>query len=139
MKDLRESIFNQVSAHLLKQARRSVVHDGTGMRCAYRLIDGRACAVGCLIKPAHYKDAIERRNVVDALVTSAVAASLGQALTTVEVGLLDALQRVHDLDLAAWGDDSDIPAWSIVGPLNRVAMQFGLPLLPKPDDAPAGV
>lgn len=132
-------IFNTVARHLLTQARRAVCHSSDGLRCAYRMIDGRACAVGCLIRPEHYHEGIERLNVIDARVTSVLAVSLGRSLSARECSLLVALQNVHDLDLATWGDDSDIPAWSIIGKLNRVALQFDLPPLPKPDNAPAGV
>jgi len=133
-------IFNRVASHLLKQARRAVAHSATGgMGCRYRLCDGRACAVGCLITDQNYHDGLERKNSDDPLVVSAVTASLGRSLTKHEQQLLEALQHVHDIDLATWGDDSGIPAWSIVASLNRVAHRFDLPGLPKPKDAPAGV
>lgn len=134
------AIFTRVAEHLLRQARRAVCHSHTGgLRCAYRLIDGRACAVGCLISTERYRDELERRNPEDPQVVAAVTLSLGRQLTRPDVGLLLALQHVHDLELAAWGDDSGIPAWAIVGPLNRVAEQFNLPLLPRPASTPAGV
>jgi hypothetical protein len=130
-------IFDRVAKHMLKQARRSMAHAATGgLRCAYRLIDGRTCAVGCLIAPEHYRDALELKNATDPLVTSTVAISLGRKLTREDLRLLQALQTVHDVDLSVWGDDSGIPAWSIIGPLNRVAARFGLPLLPPAPNTP---
>lgn len=135
-----KQVFATVSQHMLNQARRAVMHGHSGaLTCVYRLIDGRACAVGCLIRPEHYHASLERQNTEAAEVCTALAASLGYPLVAIEVGLLRALQRVHDIELAAWGDDSGIPAWAIIGPLNRVAVEFGLPLLPRAANTPAGV
>lgn len=47
----KQQIFNTVVAHLRKQGCKSSSPDGV---CAYRMPDGRTCAIGCLIPVEEY-------------------------------------------------------------------------------------
>lgn len=55
-----EQIFEKVSRHLFLQNEKSLDHHG---QCAYRGINGRMCAIGCLIPDELYTPYLEGRNL----------------------------------------------------------------------------
>lgn len=97
-----QEIFDTVARHLLTQKAQSLV-DEDGPECAYRGEGGLKCAIGVLIPDAHYTPTIEGRAVASAEMESVLKDILG---TSYDVGLLIALQNVHDgCAPAGWKDD----------------------------------
>ncbi len=97
MMTLRET-FDKVKAHLLAQNCRSRMPDDS--MCAYRGVNGTACAVGCLIPDEKYSPMIEGRNV-----TQLIAAGMlpDVAVTKTALSMLKNLQFMHDHHpLAYW-------------------------------------
>ena len=87
-----QEIFNRVSQHLLAQGEQSTRRGGG---CAYRGDNGKACAVGCLIKDEAYKPVIEGLSTERAEVRRALMASIGP-VSGKAFDLLSELQIVHD-------------------------------------------
>ncbi len=55
-----QEIFDKVVNHLRAQGAKSEMdHPVAGLMCAYRGIQGRMCAVGCLIPDADYLPTME--------------------------------------------------------------------------------
>lgn len=102
MKSL-QTIFDQVTEHLLTQQRQSTL-DGT---CQYRTAEGLTCAVGCLIDEAHYNDRLEGLSLTTAFRDRHISEHAMLLLNTlINCGinvrdtdtfrLLDRLQLIHD-------------------------------------------
>lgn len=77
--------------------------------CLYKSPDGKMCAVGCLIKPEHYKEDFEGRGVSDADIIEAVTNSVGlvvdrNADDDLAFGLLSGWQAYHDEEYDSFVD-----------------------------------
>jgi|SRR5687768_7570045 len=83
-----QEVFNQITAHLLKQNEKSMV----GLGCAYRSeLLGLKCAAGCLISDTEYtKEMDEGESGWDNLIEKELVPS------TVHDQLIIGLQYVHD-------------------------------------------
>jgi hypothetical protein len=95
-----KDILQFVGDHLLeqnKQARDPVSHGA----CMYRTLDGKSCAVGCLLKDEYYTETLEgrplRSSAVHNALVNALNLSLGHELNQRELNLLVELQYVHDV------------------------------------------
>lgn len=89
-----QDLFTKVATHLLTQNARSL--DET-LIPAYRGLEGRTCAIGCLISDADYTLAMEAQCVTAGVVWSALR--FPEALK----GLLSYLQSIHDMTpVADW-------------------------------------
>ena len=110
-----QEIYNTVRDHLLAQNARATDGDTTLPRCLYRTLDGKKCAVGCLIADDHYTDVLEGDTAEGETVQEALRASGIDADEHLE--LLCELQGVHDCcpDVGLWPQE-----------LARVAGEFGL-------------
>ena len=92
-----QEIFDKVKKHLLKQEVKSVNKEGA---CGYRGLNGRVCAIGCLIPDSLYDENMENLSIWNE--TCIEATLLGQNreladLLGIENGpLLRELQVVHD-------------------------------------------
>lgn len=87
-----QEIFDKVCTHLMTQR----VRASDGMRCRYRAINGRSCAVGCLIEDDVYHHQMEGLNVI------LLASQFGHILPRwfcQHVNLLKDLQIAHDRSL----------------------------------------
>ena len=115
----KQSLFDLVAAHLIKQGRKSVEHphfpesDMLQGSCMYRSPDGLKCAAGALIADEHYSPALEfcivgTEEVDEALRKSGVPHAM--------LGLVRALQFVHDKH----------PPCEWRGALSRCAGVYGL-------------
>lgn len=83
-----QEIFDRVVRHLAKQGRPAAYDDGT---CAYRMPDGEACAIGCLIPDENYSRRLEGKSCYQPSVRAAAGLTAEQAN-----GIGAALQRCHD-------------------------------------------
>ncbi len=90
-----QEIFDKVARHLLAQGELSTLCDMSTR--AYRGVDGRMCAVGCLIMDEHYDPELEGRTVVSEPVLEALELSG----VDVDYALLTKLQWCHDRVLPA--------------------------------------
>lgn len=89
----KKEIFQIVSRHLLEQGEPSF--DNSGM-CAYRGVDGKKCAVGCLIKDEFYSKGLEVISPSpNNLVGKALIAS-GIPDDVLIFSMLRHLQKIHD-------------------------------------------
>lgn len=101
--ETREEIFDYVEAHLKKQGYRSMLATPTGIPttvCAYRGVDGAACAVGCLIADDEYNPGMENNSVMelaDLFGTTGMyrESALPERLIP-HAKMLEALQDLHD-------------------------------------------
>lgn len=85
--------FDTVKGHLLTQMARSVNDSG---ECMYRGLEGRKCAVGCLIPDEEYDVRMERKRA------SVVRQSV-RSLSGLDRGMLERLQVIHDsFDVETW-------------------------------------
>jgi len=103
-----QDVFDQVATHLLTQKERALVSVANkNVRCAYRGVDGRKCAVGCLIADEDYNPAMEgacvawvRRALADEAWLTSENALLKQWLEKSGYEplmlLLEDLQTLHD-------------------------------------------
>lgn len=115
-------VFDRVAKHLLKQNAKAVLPDD--YTCAYRGQNGLKCAVGCLIKKAHYDPRMEGatptdkpRSRAEKRLRTSLKLSLGlKKLDSKLLALLNDLQIVHD--------GYDTPRWP--GELAVVAARHGL-------------
>lgn len=94
-------VFEQVKTHLLTQNEKAY---DTGFGCRYVDADGKSCAVGCLIKPSVYNPVMEGKRASDAIVMSALRASIkGIHMNDKFVSMMSKLQEVHDtLPVEEW-------------------------------------
>lgn len=106
-----QSTFDKVAKHLLKQRSRAEDKEG----CAYRGKEGKMCAVGCLIADAHYRPALEGRNIESELIQAALKDS-GINVTRDMRFMLEDLQACHDY--------SEVSMWPQA--LRRIANHFKL-------------
>jgi hypothetical protein len=88
-----QEIFDKVASHLLTQNARSV--RGSSDICAYRSLDGKQCAVGCLIEPEEYEEWMEGMAIDDLLQQKNVPQTLHDRLND-HMRLLRDLQWIHD-------------------------------------------
>lgn len=138
-----QTIFDRVTHHLLTQKRQAKEDGetpiGVAPTCKYRTSDGLKCAIGCLVTDQYYSPEMEGIS----LFTTTSNADCFQAtkkvlLTTLEKSginikddivfdLLDALQRIHDLeisDLVLNPDFDLVKAWE--KKLRTLASDYGL-------------
>ncbi len=87
-----QEVFDQVSTHLLKQRRRSLLISGSV--CAYRGHSGLKCAAGCLISDEEYTLGLERYTW-DEL-------AFKKEVPTQHLELIRGLQVIHDHYPAIW-------------------------------------
>lgn len=85
-RELNQAAFDKVVRHLRMQGAQSLLPNGS---CAYRGEGGAACAVGCLIPDAEYKEHFENTPV-------GYFAREVPALKGLNTSLLDDLRDVHD-------------------------------------------
>lgn len=94
-----QEIFDRVATHLLGQRQKATIPDeSTGRRlprCVYRTVDGRTCAIGCLIPESLYNPDLEGRYPEQLPIE--VRRAMG--IEAAEPALLRDLQKVHD----QWG------------------------------------
>lgn len=83
----KQKAFDIVAKHLFEQGQPSI--DTSGATCMYRAPGGFKCAIGVLIPDDEYRSEFETRSVRDIL-------PLVPSIKHLNVGLLDALQIVHD-------------------------------------------
>lgn len=116
-----QEVYTKVRTHLLTQGQQS----RSGFNCLYRTMDGKSCAVGCLIADEFYRVAFEGNDVGDDRILHALESSgieLHDTLinsngdTKTMVDLLSALQSVHDSD--------DVECWTYN--LDQVAYDYNL-------------
>lgn len=97
-----QEAFDKVYQHLLKQGEESLSEDG-GM-CMYRGVDGKSCAIGCLIPDPEYNPSFEGAPVTT--IQRGVAALAG-----LSTGLLFDLQHVHDkVEVSGWDVELNVVA-----------------------------
>lgn len=108
-----QELFDKVAGHLLAQNERSL---GASGRCKYRGMEGKMCAIGCLIDGDHYDVGLEGQCSDDKDVEAAIAGSIGREITQPERRMLRELQRVHD--------NEEIVDWPFA--LKQVADKYGL-------------
>jgi hypothetical protein len=85
-----QEIFDKVCMHLMKQKAQAF---NRNYACAYLALDGKQCAVGCLIEPEHYSAELEHQACDTQPVLEALHMSLGHSPPML---LLMSLQRIHD-------------------------------------------
>lgn len=108
-----QEIFDTVKQHLLTQNARS--ENGYSTLCMYRGIEGRKCAVGCLIDDEDYDPKFEGRTVRSLLAEHKLPEPLATEFQRNE-NLLTSLQDIHDgLKIEDWSSE-----------LHRVAAEHGL-------------
>lgn len=95
-----QEIFDTVVKHLHEQNSQSVDEKGS---CMYRGVDGKKCAVGCLIPDDLYSKDIETHGsgateVRHVLAKAGVIKSEDDIFTSEQL-LLNSLQRFHDYEL----------------------------------------
>lgn len=116
-----QETFDTVVTHLRRQGAKAEIHGASpGEKiCAYRAIDGKRCAVGCLIPDDRYRPSFEYTVVGG---TEATHNDRANAVTRLieelghEIDLVIALQNVHD--------DAEVAQWE--RRLDQVAQDFGL-------------
>jgi len=110
-----QEAFNRIVTHLRLQGRKSLnPNEGS---CVYRSFDGARCAVGVLITDEFYHSDLEGKTVDDEY----VRAVLKEAVPGVSLGLLNAMQAVHDTcSVAKWEEH-----------FTYVAHQYNLTMLDK--------
>ena len=111
----RQAIFNKVVQHLRKQGSQAVDDNG----CLYRSLDGKKCAIGCLIPDELYNQNIERCGVRS--LSHIFLANCIPGYSPDDEEFLSRLQRVHDNSL--------IEEWETM--LERVAFDFSLEMPEK--------
>lgn len=94
-----QEIFNQVARHLLKQKVQAKQIHGV---CAYRAVEGRMCAAGCLIADDEYTPEFDRQGA-----WQYVVASMPGKVTSVHKNFIMQLQRLHDANKGVWCPDRD--------------------------------
>lgn len=97
----REEVFDYVEAHLKKQGYRSMLAGRRpGLACAYRGVDGAACAVGCLLADDEYDPGMENNSVMelaDLFGTTGMFRNLALPERLIpHAKMLEALQDLHD-------------------------------------------
>jgi hypothetical protein len=94
-----QEIYNQVVAHLRQQNSQSLLETPLAdTACAYRGVDGKKCAVGCVIEDSEYRPWMEGLSIGGILLrlqSSDPCPALCERLETHQ-GLLRGLQSVHD-------------------------------------------
>jgi len=89
-----QEVFNKIVTHLRKQGKRSVNEYN---KCVYRGLDGRMCAVGCLIPDENYKKGFDKSGGVNIGGLFFDGAFVGTGiLPKKHLDLLISMQRVHD-------------------------------------------
>lgn len=95
----RIAVYYHVAKHLLNQNEKSTNVLG---QMAYRGMDGRKCAIGCLLPDELYGSFMEGV-AVNSNGMMGVMSHLGLALDALVMRLLEDLQRVHDwLPVSEW-------------------------------------
>lgn len=97
-----QEVFDQVAKHLLAQGKRSVLVPGGS--CAYRGMDDRKCAAGCLIGDDEYSPDIESvpwHALADKGLVPKSHSSLIQALQTIHdtwatIDWAEGLEKIAD-------------------------------------------
>jgi hypothetical protein len=124
-----QEIFDTVAKHLLAQGERAITENGA---CAYRGVEGRKCAIGCLIPDEVYdpnmectslsigdlREARESDTKYGALFNVLIASSLWDGRDNSRKAFLADLQALHDMELHC--DDT----WLIK--LQRLARKYNL-------------
>ena len=107
----KQETFDTVVAHLRKQGAKATLppsddHDDCEeLECAYRSIDGKRCAVGCLIPDERYQPKYEGMSADHSDVTE-ILLELGH-----DVRLCSDLQSVHDsYDVDEWEENFRLKA-----------------------------
>lgn len=85
-----QQAFDMVVAHLKIQKLQAI--DGTS--CRYRDLNGRKCALGCMIADADYEEGVDKNGM-------SLRSAMNHGWITVDKGvdveLLEELQRCHDV------------------------------------------
>ena len=89
-----QEIFDRVARHLLTQGREAQDHNkiNGAYVCRYKTADGLMCAIGCLIPPENYSEAMEGKRVMH----NEVYSRLPKLAEEVRANLLVSLQAIHD-------------------------------------------
>lgn len=87
----KQTTFDLVAAHLLRQGQRSLERLGEIADCAYRGHDGLQCAAGCLIPDKEYKSTFEGKSAKGVACESTGGTFFGH-----DVNLVYELQQCHD-------------------------------------------
>ena len=79
----RQSLFDYVARHLLRQNAQSLVifGDRNDNSCVYRGPNGLKCAAGCLIEDRLYTADLECQSALDKPVKDAIEASIGRVIS----------------------------------------------------------
>jgi hypothetical protein len=101
-----QEIYNQVSAHLLRQKTPASVR---GV-CVYKADDGTKCAIGCLISDSEYSKNVEHKNI------AALVYYFELYIDYKRLNFLKELQLVHDVIHPVLWEES----------LRKLAVTFGL-------------
>lgn len=93
-----QQVFNQVSAHLLKQNKQSkTILNGKGNPgCAYRGDGGVMCAAGCLIADSEYDKSMDTTSPSSGTAWHSLIAR-GIVPTTQHDDMIGRLQSLHDI------------------------------------------
>lgn len=105
-------MFNKVAKHLLKQGNKAT--EMSNGACRYRGIEGRKCAIGCLIPDNKYDPSWEGDTPESGDTAHAICRAAG--ITKQQIPFAMTLQRVHD--------ENDPPQWREV--LRGVAARYRL-------------
>lgn len=93
-----QELFDKVATHLLTQNAKAHNPDDLDYlghpRCMYRALDGKLCAVGCLITDENYNPNQEGEPA--RVLKNIIELSVGRKLLHSEVRLLTELQSIHD-------------------------------------------
>lgn len=112
-----QQLFDTVVNHLRQQNSRSTNGDDA---CLYRDLQGRKCALGCLIPDENYLPDMESKTLSGLLRGDLLPISLRDELTT-HLRLLSELQNTHDyVDVQFWEER-----------FQNVAKDFGLEYPPR--------
>ncbi len=106
MSRTQQEVVDVAAKHLREQGERSMCSAG-GAVCAYRGLEGRMCAIGCLIPDDRYKPGWEGSAVDYSIAWAAYGRDPGEAGDCL---LLERLQYLHDnapaVDFCGWVNDS---------------------------------
>jgi hypothetical protein len=89
----KQEVYDRVLIHLRTQRVKSIDPEIPGTGCAYRGIEGRACAIGCLIPDALYNEGLEGRSAGDLPYELYEAIGLDRGE---HASFLTGLQKLHD-------------------------------------------
>jgi hypothetical protein len=115
-----QEIFNKVLTHLRTQGSQAKMFPEGSPNpnsCAYRGHNGTMCAVGCLIEDKEYEEDFEFLNI-SGVITMRKFKNFNKS----NLGLLNALQKVHDSYCKSDGDFLDF----VNERFKRIAEEFKL-------------